>query len=417
MGSESISNVIDISTADETDDKTRSISPAEMNDATVNLSRNCTDITTQKLVCFLQYLEKIHVTNATSEKKEIAVILKVMSDSKNIDVVQKFIDSLVEFFQDCFREVESEHKQQREIQLEKVFARKRINGPLIVVIRNAWDNVSSRCEDVSEGMKANAKTPLIQLILQHFWSANNKLNTTESQKESRLHVTKTTSCLTNANVHDSSEMKSVQDHAGWALKRTRDVITKGPNQIPLKQSEQEPTILYADKSSALQIISTLGTDEKQSNNNFRFIVHEHLTAFFLYLHGLVEEMLKPANIASQKGDILLQCLSELSKNEVLRGKWLALISSSDLKAATVVLQRVVTFFLKSKQQIIREKQGIKLNKNSLSLRRELKSEKKNPKPKRAKPSTETKTVKLREDFSCSENMIEFLKNLSKLSME
>ena len=61
MGSESISNVMDISTADDTDNKTPPISLAEMNDATVNLSRNCTHITIEKLVCFLQYLEKIHV--------------------------------------------------------------------------------------------------------------------------------------------------------------------------------------------------------------------------------------------------------------------------------------------------------------------------------------------------------------------
>ena len=173
-------------------------------------------------------------------------------------------------------------------------------------------------------------------------SSDNDISITKAA--SNCTVMKTTSCLNSANVHDSSKQKSVQDHAGWALKRMRDIITKGPNQIPLKESEQEPTILYADKSSVLQIISTLGTDERQSNNNFRFIVHEHLTAFFLYLHSLVEEMLKPANIASQKGDILLRCLSELSKNEVLRGKLLALISSSDLKAATVVLQRLVTFF-------------------------------------------------------------------------
>ena len=122
MGSESISNVMDISTADDTDDKT------------VNLSRNCTHITIEKLVCFLQYLEKIHVTNATSEK-EISMIRKIMSESKNVDVVQKFIDSLVELFQDCFREAESEHKQQREIKLEKVFAKKRRNGPRYVMIK------------------------------------------------------------------------------------------------------------------------------------------------------------------------------------------------------------------------------------------------------------------------------------------
>ena len=152
---------MDISTPDDTDDKTRPISLAEMNDATVNLSRNCTHITIEKLVCFLQYLEKIHVTNATSEK-EISMIRKVMSESKNVDVVQKFIDSLVELFQDCFREAESEHKQ-REIKHEKVFAKKRTNGPRYVMIKNAWDNVLSCCEEISEVIKANAsKISLIQ---------------------------------------------------------------------------------------------------------------------------------------------------------------------------------------------------------------------------------------------------------------
>ena len=118
MGSESISNVMDISTADDTDDKTRPISSAEMNDATVNLSRNCTHITIEKLVCFLQYLEKIHVTNATSEK-EISVILKVMSESKNADVVQKFIDSLVELFQDWFRELKVNINNNEKLNLKK----------------------------------------------------------------------------------------------------------------------------------------------------------------------------------------------------------------------------------------------------------------------------------------------------------
>ena len=41
----------------------------------------------------------------------------------------------------------------------------------------------------------------------------------------------------------------------------------------------------------------------------------------------------------------------------------------DIKASIVVLQRIVTFFVKSKQQIIREKEGLKPNKNSVSLRR------------------------------------------------
>ena len=98
------------------------------------------------------------------------MIRKVMSESKNVDVVQKFIDSLVELFQDCFREAESEHKQQREIKLEKVFAKKRTNGPRYVMIKNAWDNVLSCCEEISEDIKANASK--ISLIQQTILSPN-----------------------------------------------------------------------------------------------------------------------------------------------------------------------------------------------------------------------------------------------------
>ena len=105
-----------------------------------------------------------------------------MSESKNVDVVQKFIDSLVELFQDCFREAESEHKQFQfliliffqffnfSIKLEKVFAKKRTNGPRYVMIKNAWDNVLSCCEEISEDIKANASK--ISLIQQTILSPN-----------------------------------------------------------------------------------------------------------------------------------------------------------------------------------------------------------------------------------------------------
>ena len=41
----------------------------------------------------------------------------------------------------------------------------------------------------------------------------------------------------------------------------------------------------------------------------------------------------------------------------------------------VVLQRIVTFILKSKQQIFREKDGLKPNKNSVSLSQQVKRSK------------------------------------------
>ena len=212
---------------------------------------------------------------------------------------------------------------------------------------------------------------------------------------------------------DSSEYESIKDHAGWALKRTRDVLVKDPNQIPLKETDEPTsTILYADKPSAIEIISLLGTDVKQLDSNFRFIFHDHVTPFFVYLHVIVEEMLKPLNFETQRGNVLLQCLSELSKNKELKEKWLALVSNSDLKTAIVVLQRVVIFFVKSKQQIVREKEGLKPNKNSMSLRQGIKSSIKKNTSRQTRASTEILT--LREAFGCSKTVADSLSNLEKL---
>ena len=55
-------------------------------------------------------------------------------------------------------------------------------------------------------------------------------------------------------------------------------------------------------------------------------------------------------------------------------------SNSDIKASVVVLQRIVTFFVKSKQQTIREKEGLKPNKNSMAIPQQLRRSK-IPKPK------------------------------------
>ena len=85
---------------------------------------------------------------------------------------------------------------QREIKLEKVFAKKRTNGPRYAMIENAWNNVLYYSEEILEDMKANAsKISLIQLILQHFCAANNKLTSIEGQNESSLHIART-GCLT-----------------------------------------------------------------------------------------------------------------------------------------------------------------------------------------------------------------------------
>ena len=62
----------------------------------------------------------------------------------------------------------------------------------------------------------------------------------------------------------------------------------------------------------------------------------------------------------------------ISVNKELRDKWNELLTpGTDAITSVVVFQRIVTFFLESKQQIFREKEGLKPNKNSVSLRQQV----------------------------------------------
>ena len=81
----------------------------------------------------------------------------------------------------------------------------------------------------------------------------------------------------------------------------------------------------------------------------------------------------------QKGNILIDCLEKLSKNKELREKWSCIIPVSDTPLAVVLLQRTATFLLKSKQQILREKVGLKQNKSSMAIRQQLKKKYQPPK--------------------------------------
>lgn len=93
-------------------------------------------------------------------------------------------------------------------------------------------------------------------------------------------------------------------------------------------------------------------------------------------------------------------------------------SNSDIKASDVVLQRIVTFFVKSKQQIIREKEGLKPNKNSMAIPQQLRRSKipkpeytsTTPLPQAQKESMEA-IKKLRLNFKCPVNVADFLVKL------
>ena len=114
----------------------------------------------------------------------------------------------------------------------------------------------------------------------------------------------------------------------------------------------------------------MGKDVKQADGKFRFTVHDNVVPFFVYLHNLVEKLINANAIALQKGNILIDCLDKMARNKELREKWDHLSSKSDA-TSVIVLQRIVAFFIKSKQQILREKKGLKPQKSSMAIRQQL----------------------------------------------
>ena len=91
------------------------------------------------------------------------------------------------------------------------------------------------------------------------------------------------------------------------------------------ESKNDSTVVQGSKVEALNLISNLGEDVKQSDGKFRFIVYYHIVPFFLFHHTLVESLMTPTTMVVQKGTILIDCLEKLSKNKEIRAKWSSIV--------------------------------------------------------------------------------------------
>ena len=89
---------------------------------------------------------------------------------------------------------------------------------------------------------------------------------------------------------------------------------------------------------------------------------------------------------------------------------------TDAITSVVVFQRILTFFLKSKQQIFREKEGLKLNKNSVSLRQQVKGSKSVSKSSKLPVMKNPEITTLRNDFTVPP-IEKFLRHLKTLPLE
>ena len=151
---------------------------------------------------------------------------------------------------------------------------------------------------------------------------------------------------------------------------------------------------------------------KQQDGKFRFIIHENIVPFFVFLHNLVESLIDLRNLALEKGNILTSCLEKLSKSKELRDKWNGITSTTPNAASVFVLQNIVMFFVKSKQQIIREQRGLKPNKKSMAIRQQLKHSSRHT----SKTNhTSKETLQLRSENLSNVNIANFMETLSTYS--
>jgi hypothetical protein len=78
-------------------------------------------------------------------------------------------------------------------------------------------------------------------------------------------------------------------------------------------------------------------------------------------------------------EILKHCLQVLSESSELREKWAKVLCGEEnemfMAARILILQRIASMFVKSKQQIIREQLQLKAQKHSASFRQSLKKTK------------------------------------------
>ena len=323
------------------------------------------------LKSLLETLDKVYKPKS-NEQVVISLVLQALLDTCKTKVVDNFIQSVLKLVQDCFHEIEAVPVVQRVVALERAFSRNRSNGVHYLAVKQSWEKLIF-CSGQNVQLSSASVDVILQQILQHFWFTGSNSHTEDATVDlSNVDSLPTTTSNIQIDTDANQDNETIRDHAGWAIKRARDVIFKGQNELPAKATVKDDSpVIFGSKADALAVLSLLGEDKKQPDDSYRFRIYEHVIPFFIFLHKLAESLLSPENILREKENILKFCLDRMSTNKELRGRWNDLTPNSDMRTSVVVLQRIVTFFVKSKQQIIREKEGLKPNKNSVALRQQI----------------------------------------------
>ena len=121
----------------------------------------------------------------------------------------------------------------------------------------------------------------------------------------------------------------------------------------------------------------MGTDKKQDDGKYFFIVNSNVLPFFQYLHDTEATSLQ-RNLSDAEASVLHKSFTELSFSKQLRAVFDTYIKSinSDSREASVgvtalLLQRFSTMFMKSKQHNFIESLSLNPSKKSVAQRQSI----------------------------------------------
>ena len=130
-----------------------------------------------------------------------------------------------------------------------------------------------------------------------------------------------TECLaTTSTSAENVELQAITEHSGWVCKRVRDSFKDGPQTYQLNMSKTNDNCVDVPKQYIMDLVKSLGEDKLIQPGKFLFIPSSEAVTFFVYLHTVVEKIVKVALERCADKDILKHCLEVLSdSSELLNG--------------------------------------------------------------------------------------------------
>ena len=147
------------------------------------------------------------------------------------------------------------------------------------LLKTTWDRLIKTC-----GL--NLKTPSFKVlnhIIQHFWSCT-ILNEDHDKPPSSNNDGFSTDSEYPASIEslENIEFELLKKHAGWDIKRARDLVQSGCATLKIQISKADDSFCEVSKQKLLDNFKDLGEDVLVESGGCLFIPKEEFVPVFLY---------------------------------------------------------------------------------------------------------------------------------------